>query len=60
MNEATTFTEESKAILSSMDHVIAQSPGVLSVARPLSVYHPPAHITPELADDIVLYKDGEC
>ena len=45
---------------SNVDHVIVQSQDALSVARPFSVYHPPAHITPELADDIVLYKDGEC
>lgn len=42
-----------------LDHVIEQSQDVLSLARPFSIYHPPPHITPELADDIVLYKDGE-
>ena len=43
-----------------VDHVIVQSQDALSAARPFSVHYPPAHITPELADDIVLYKDGEC
>ena len=45
---------------SNVDHVIEQSQDALSFARPFSVYHPPGHITPEIADDIVLYKDGEC
>lgn len=45
---------------SNLDHAIEQSQDVLSLARPFSIYHPPPYITPELADDIVLYKDGEC
>ena len=45
---------------SNLDHGIEQWQDVLSVARPFSIYQPPPHITPELADDIVLYRDGEC
>jgi len=41
-----------------LDHVIEQSQDVLNIAKPLSVYYPPPHITPELADELVLYKDG--
>ena len=51
-------TRKSSSINS--DHGIEQWQDVLTVARPFSIYHPPPHITPELADDIVLYKDGEC
>ena len=42
-----------------LDQAIDQSHDALSLARPFLVYQPPAHITPELADDLVLYKDGE-
>ena len=42
-----------------VDHALEQSNDALSIARPFSVYQPPAHIAPELADDLVLYKDGE-
>lgn len=53
-------THKNRSIKSNLDHVIEQSQDVLSLARPFTIYHPPPHITPELADDIVLYKDGEC
>ena len=53
-------TRKNRQRKSNLDHVIEQSQDVLSLARPFSIYHPPPHITPELADDIVLYKDGEC
>jgi len=56
-NRSASRSIKSKAQL---DHVIGQSQDVLSLARPFSVYHPPPHITPEIADDIVLYKDGKC
>ena len=41
-----------------LDHVIEQSQDVLNIAKPQTVYYPPPHITPELADELVLYKDG--
>jgi len=41
-----------------LDHVIEQSRDVLNIAKPQSVYYPPSHITPELAEELVLYKDG--
>jgi len=40
------------------DHLIEQSQDAISIAKPQSVYYPPPHITPELADELVLYKDG--
>ena len=51
--------QKTRSNRSNIDHVMEQSQDALSLARPFSVYHPPGHITPELADDIVLYKDGE-
>ena len=51
--------QKTRSNRSNIDHVAEQSQDALSLARPFSVYHPPGHITPELADDIVLYKDGE-
>ena len=52
-------TRKIRSNKSDLDHVIQQSQDVLSLARPFSIYHPPPYITPEVADDVVLYKDGE-